>query len=379
MTRPAVLIISFSTITSDARLLKQIDALSGDNDLTVVGYGSAPAGVVEFISIPDSLVYWRYDRVALILRAYKRAYWSNPVIAHLATALKGRVFDAIVANDIDSVGLAVSLDPRGGVHADLHEYAPRQKEEVVNWRRFVAPFLRWLCRTYVSEAYSVTTVGRGIADEYARQFGFVPEVVTNAAPFADLEPTPVTTPLRLVHSGACLRDRGITEIAQAAVATSTDVTLDLFLMPNDPVYLDELRTLAELEERITLHPAVPYSELVTTLNAFDVGIHALPPVSFNNAMALPNKFFDYVQARLAILVGPSPEMQRIVRERDLGAVARGFGAEEIREVLDGLEPAAVSEWKAASALAAHDLSAERQVSVWQRAVAAITARAGRAS
>ena len=45
-----------------------------------------------------------------------------------------------------------------------------------------------------------------------------------------------------------------------------------------------------------------------TLNAHDVGVYVLPPVSFNHLWALPNKVFDFVQGRLALVVGPSPEM-----------------------------------------------------------------------
>ncbi|WP_448003835.1 glycosyltransferase [Agromyces bauzanensis] len=375
MTKPSLAIISFSAIASDARLLKQIAALRGDYHLTILGYGPRPDGVDEFISIPDELVYWKYNRAAVIVRAYRFAYWRSPVVAFARRALSNRRFDVVLGNDVDSAGLALSLRPRGGVHLDLHEYAPRQKEEVPRWRRFVAPFMRWMCRRYVARAASVTTVGQGIADEYAREFGFTPRVVTNAAPFADLPPQPVGPTIRLVHSGACLRDRGINEIIEAAIATRSEVSLDLYLMPNDPSYLEELRGRAEHEPRVTLHPSVPYRELAATLNRYDVGVHVLPPVSFNNAWALPNKFFDYVQARLGVIVGPSPEMQRIIGERRLGAVAAGFTAADLTDVLDALDTKRVDVWKHASHEAARALSSERQVDVWRDAIAALSARA----
>ena len=377
MTKRSLAIISYSTIVSDARLLKQIAAFRDDYDVTVVGYGSAPAGVDDFVQIPDDLVYWKYNRGALIVRAYRYAYWHNPVVAHLNARLSGRQFDVILANDVDSVGLALSLRPLGGVHADLHEFAPRQKEESARWRRFVAPFMRWMCSTFVTRADSVTTVARGIADAYSDEFGFTPGIVTNAAPFANLAPQPVASVVRLVHSGACMRNRGITELIEAVLDTRVDVSLDLYLMPNDPDYLEELRARVDGLPRVTIRPAVPYGELATTLNGYDIGVHVLPPVSFNNAWALPNKIFDYVQARLGVIVGPSPEMQRIVSERNLGAVASGFDARDIAEVLETIDRHGVEEWKRASHEAARELSSERQVDVWRKSIAVLSARSAR--
>lgn len=371
-----LLILSFSPIASDARVLKQVSALGSDFELVTCGYGDTPPGVAEHIRIPDDRVYWRYDRTSVILRRYHRAYRTNPAVAFADSALRGRDFDVILANDIDTVGLALALEPRLGVHADLHEYAPRQKEDVLRWRLFVAPFVRWMCRRFLPRAASVTTVGAGIAREYSRRFGVEAQVVTNSAPYADLKPTPVGDPIRLVHSGACLPERGIDQIFEAVLRTRTDVTLDLILMPNDPGYLEVLRSRAVATDRIVVRDAVPYGSLLTTLNAYDVGVHVLPPVNFNNAWALPNKFFDYIQARLGVVIGPSPEMSATVIERGNGAIAAGFTTDDLVGVFDALRPETVAEWKTRSDAAAFELSAGSQVEVWRRSVAAIAAKAG---
>ena len=366
MTKPTLLILSFSPIASDARLLKQIAALGDRFELTTLGYGERPNGVHEHIRLPDDRVYWRYDRLGVVLRRYRRAYWTNPAVSFVSETVRPGAFDAVLANDIDTVGVALALRPRHGVHADLHEYAPRQKEDVPRWRRFVAPFVRWMCRTFLPQVRSLTTVGAGIAREYEARFGVHADVVTNSAPFADLHPVPVSAPIRLVHSGACLPGRGIDQIVDAVGRTRADVTLDLYLMPNDPGFLERLRVAAAADARIRLHDAVPYERLIATLNDYDVGVHILPPVNFNNAWALPNKFFDYIQARLGVIIGPSPEMKALVEERGFGAVATGFDAESLVRVLDELSAERVSEWKRRADAAAHDLSAQSQVEVWRR-------------
>jgi hypothetical protein len=262
------------------------------------------------------------------------------------------------------------------VHADLHEYAPRQKEDMLRWRLFVAPFVRWLCRGFVARADSVSTVGRGIADEYAARYGISAQVVTNAAPYADLAPTAVDEPLRLVHSGAALRDRNIMALVDAVEHTSSDVSLALYLTPNDPGFLGEIRERAAASARVTLHDPVPYEDLSVTLNGYDVGLHLLPPTNFNNRWALPNKFFDYVQARLGVVIGPSPEMARTLEAHGFGAVADGFSTEDLTRVLDGMSITQVSQWKAAAEAAAAELSSQEQVEVWAASVSRLMRGSG---
>src|SRR5690606_38982731 len=117
--------------------------------ITTVGYGPAPEGVVNHVRIPDEIVYWHKDRRLLLARAYQRTYDTMPVQRWLRAQLPVGKHDVVIANDVDTVPLAIGLEPRCGVHAALHEYAPRQNEESLLWRLVVAPYFRWLVRTWV--------------------------------------------------------------------------------------------------------------------------------------------------------------------------------------------------------------------------------------
>lgn len=373
MSRPSLLILSFSDIRGDARVLKQVREFTPDYDVTTCGYGEAPDGVVEHLRIPSDAPSWRFDRVALVLRRFERAYRGNRAVVEAERLLAGRVFDVVLANDLDTVPLAIGLHPRGGVHADLHEYTPRQRYEDLRWRVFFAPLMAWLVRTYVRRADSVTTVGEGVAAEYERVFGVRAGVATNAAPYVESAPTPVGEPIRLVHSGAGLRNRNITLMLDAVDRVTRPVTLDLYLTENDPGLIAELRD--RQSERVRLHAPVPYAELIRTLSGYDVGVFVLPPINFNYRWALPNKLFDFVQARLGIIVGPSPEMARVVERHGLGAVAGGFSADDLAREIEALTPERVAGWKAASDRAAVELSSETQVRVWRDAIDALAVRA----
>lgn len=375
MKQPRLLILSFSNISADARVLKQVELFADRYDLTTCGYGPSPHPKVEHVQLSDAYGIREWRRFDLILRRFRRIYWNQPAIRQALTDLaSSRRFDAILANDIDAIGLALALEPLCGVHADIHEYAPRQNEEIATWRIFIAPYVRWMCRSFLPRTESMTTVGTGIANEYRRVYGVKPEVVTNASPFAELEPSPVDTQIRLVHSGASIRNRRLEVLVNAVLETTSDVSLDLYLMGNDPDYVAHLKSIARGSDRIRFPEPVTYRQLVSKLNEYDVGIHVIAPTNFNNRWALPNKFFDYVQARLGVIIGPTLEMRGLLERYELGAVADGFGTRAVTEVLNSITRDDVRVWKANANLAAHPLSAEAQVQVWNAAIESMTQR-----
>lgn len=372
MPRPSLLILSFSPIAADARVLKQVRLFADRYDVTTCGHGPAPEGVVRHIRVPDEVHAWRWDGKPLRLKAYRWAYWHNPGVAWARENLPRGTFDAILADDLETVGLALRLRPRRGVHADLHEYAPRQNDQYPRWDFWVRPFMEWMVRTYVRRAASVTTVGAHIAREYETQFGLGHVgVVPNAAPFAPgLEPTDVDEPLRLVHSGAARPERGL-ENHIDAVAGLPGVTLDLLLTQNTTDYFRSLQERAAATGNVQVLDPVPYAQLIETLNSYDVGLYSLPPVNFNTTWAVPNKIYDFIQARLALVIGPSPEMAQVVSERGLGLIAEDFSAEALRRAVQALTPESVAAMKRASHEHARELSADEQMGPWVTAIEAL--------
>lgn len=369
-----LLILSFSRLESDPRIRRQIDLFRDDWDVVTVGYGPRPEGSSKHFEVPEEFRIWRYPRLAMILRQYRWTYAHNRAIDWVRKNVPAGGFDAAIANDVDAAGIVGELAPRNGFHADLHEFAPLQNSEMLRFRLFVAPFVRWQLRRYVRTAASTSTVGRAIADRYRREFGLDPIVVMNAPAFSELPVGDVSQPMRIVHAGAALRNRRLEVLIDAVVRTTADVTLDLYLPPNDPAYLEELRQRAAGHARVQFREPVPFDRLVQTLNGYDVGIHILASTNYNNTYAMPNKFFEYVQARLGLIIGPSPEMRRALEEYGIGAVSDDFDADSVVRVLDALTPEQVAGWKAASERAAHDLSAQAQTPGWSRAVAALRGR-----
>lgn len=367
-TRPTMLILSYSPIAGDARVLKQVARFTRDYDVTTLGYGLAPEGVVEHISMPRDVRFDDRDGRLILIKHYRSVYWRLSAVRWSREALKGRTFDVIIANDVEAVPVAVKLKPQHGVLADLHEYSPRLHDDNADWFAKITPWFEWVVRRYVTKADAWTTVSNGLAAEYERNFGFQAELVSNATPYHDLQPTPVPRTIRLVHSGAGLANRQLHLMAEAVATADADVTLDFYLTPNHPAYMDELKAYAETTDRVRVLDPVPYADLVRTLNDYDVGVFLLPPRTFNYRHALPNKLFDFIQARLGIIVGPSPEMATYVRDYGVGVVADEFTVDSLRTAIESLTVEQVEEYKRNADASAEELAGERQVEKWDRII-----------
>jgi hypothetical protein len=384
----SVLIMSFSRLTRDPRVLRQIRALAADYEVHTVGYGEAPDGVATHVRVPDELQGWRENYrayYALVLaRRFSRLYFGASWVRYVTDRIAPGSFDVILANDVNAVPLAVRLAPRDGVHADLHEFATRQSEEDRVWNRYAKPVYTWAVQRFVTQADSVTTVSPGLASAYRSEFGIDAGVVPNATPYrADIQPhpTPADGPVRIVHAGVAGRSRRleimVDAVLEANAARPGAFSFDIFLVPGDRAYIEELTRRADAGGgAVRVLPPVAFDQLVPTLSRYDVGLYALPPLNFNQKHALPNKIFEFVQARLAIVIGPSADMRLLVEEHGLGAVADGFAPTDIATSLLGLTPERVDGMKAASDAAALPLSSEEQSSQWKAAVDRIAQGAG---
>ena len=142
--RPSLLILSFSPIVSDARVLKQVQRFRDEYAVTTCGYGPAPAGVVTHVQIPDSAPYNDVNAKILATRQFSLAYWRTSAVRFAHRALAGRDFDVVLTNDLETVPLARRHWPSRIIHADLHEYSPRRHEHVPAWVRWRRPYFEWL-------------------------------------------------------------------------------------------------------------------------------------------------------------------------------------------------------------------------------------------
>lgn len=367
------LVLVFSNLKHDARVKRQISWLRKTHSVTAVCFDAEDTPGVEFIRISQTrLTLPRKGLLALALlfRVHQPAYKLFHDYGFLKAKIKD-TYDLIVANDIDTLPLAFALKGSAKIIFDAHEYAPRHFENNKIWKTFFQPFYLSLCNRYIPRTDGMLTVGKGLADEYAKNFGVSPVIITNATRYVNIDPSEVeSNRIRLVHHGIVNPSRRLELMVEMMNHLDERFSLDMILMTSDyasartKAYISSFRQMAEANPRIRILPSVKSDDVVNTINRYDMGVFLIPPVNFNYANTLPNKLFDFIQARLGIAIGPTPEMASIVNRYGNGVVADDFTPKNLAAKLNGLRTEDVERFKQQSATAAHDLNAEKNETVF---------------
>ena len=358
----------FSDLAREPRVHRQLAALRGRHRL--IGIGTAPPAFddVEFIPVKLGARKTPAARVRtaaqLLGGRFEQYYWDLPHVRALAEQLQRIRADVIIAHDVDTLPAVVRHAKGARILYDAHDYAPRQFEDRLYFRLFFQRYVTYLTNTYAPRTDRMITVCGGLADEFHREAGVRAEVITNARDYVELAPRlrSAADPIRLVHHGAAIRSRRIERMIEAMGHLDARFQLDLLLVENSPGYVDELRRLAARYPNVAIRPAVPMLELAQALNErYDVGVFHLEPVNFNYRNALPNKLFDYLQARLAVVVSPSVEMARLVEETGCGVVARDFTVRAFADAIAGLTHDRINAFKQRAHAAARPKSSEPNI------------------
>ena len=361
-----VLVISFSDLARDPRVDRQIGALRRRHHVVAAGLGRPAYDDVRFIDLTPSppaplgeLARRAVGFARLVAHSHESVYWRNPGIRLAVKRLAGHGADVVIANDLSALPLACEVAGGAPVVFDAHELATAEQTDLRWWRIVMAPYADALLRRYLPRVAAMMTVAPGIAEIYERRYGVSAVVVTNASRRAELEPTPVHEPLRLIHHGVADPQRRLELMIEATDLLDERFSLDLMLTGGSARYHARLQRMVAARPRVNLIEPVSQREIVHHSNAYDVGVYLLPPRNENLLHALPNKLFEFIQARLAIVVGPSPEMARIVQTWDCGVVAEDFSAGAMAGALSGLTAERVAAFKQRAHHAAAELSSER--------------------
>lgn len=370
-----ILVISFTDLKRDPRVRRQIEALRTHHAVIAAGTGDPEMPDVRFLGCQRSvrtLAAKCAEGVELLLRRYETHYWRRSHVQELYHKLTGIEFDVVIANDIEALPLAIRLAERRPVILDAHEYAPKELEDQLIWRLFHKGHATYICESYVHKTVRVLTVADGLAEEYHRIYGVKPIVINNAASSYTLVPRKTSPrPIRMVHHGHAMPSRRIENMIQIMQGLDDRFEFDFMLIPSFPQYLKRLKAQASTDRRIRFLPPVSMEQLVPFSNDYDIGLYLLQPSNFNNVHALPNKFFEFLQARLAVAIGPSPEMAQIVRQFGCGVVAEDFSAAALAHELRQLTPADIDRMKAGSDRAAQVHTAERNAEKLREVVASV--------
>jgi hypothetical protein len=358
-----ILMISFSDLKNDPRVRRHINFLKEKYFVHAVGYENPEIDGVRFtkVSIKQSDTYDKIQKLLqLSFRNFDKYYWGKYDFSQVFKIVGKEKFDVIIANDANTLPLAFKLKGDAKIVFDAHEYAPLEFEDSLYWRWFFKPLANYICQKYIKHVDAMITVGEIIAKEYEKNFNVAPIVITNASGYkSDLKPVfSEGEKIRIIHNGSTFPSRKIEVMIEVMKYLDDKYELYLMLLKNDIKYLSKLKNLSVKMKNVFFLEPVSNDKVIEEINKYDVGLHILAPTNFNNASALPNKFFEFIQARLAIVIGPSPEMANILKRYNLGLVSEDFTPLKIADTLKKLNRQNIYEFKINADKAAFELSAE---------------------
>lgn len=314
-----VAILVLNNFTNDSRVLKIANSLGKSKyDTSVVAMKEAD--VREY----ESEDHFDVHRIKLTTMNLPR--WCNPlkflewswrVVANY------RRFDIFHCCDFETlpVGMIARWFNSGlTIVYDAHEYEA-ERLGLSKWRK---SFIKFFEKRWIKKSNAVITVSKGINDAYVEQFDMpAHEVIFNAPAYSSIQQVDSEDRFGFradqtifLYSGGLSLGRGIETLLKAFAQRKDDKAVAVFMGYGKLVPLVE--KYASTNKNIYFHPAVPYDQVVKMVAKADYGLLSVENVCLNYYHSMPNKLFEYMQARIPILVAELKDCQDVVEQEQIG-------------------------------------------------------------
>jgi glycosyltransferase involved in cell wall biosynthesis len=191
--------------------------------------------------------------------------------------------------------------------------------------------------------HSVYAVNASIAEIYHKEYGVEIRVIRNVP----VRKTGVSAKHNselgipeysriILYQGAVNVDRGLEEAIRAMKYIREKAYL-VIIGTGD--ILDQLKSIAKEEgvsDKVIFTGPIPFEDLYEYTLMADIGLSIEKDVSLNYHFCLPNKFLDYIQARVPVLVSPLPEMKAIVEKYGIGEMIDNHDPQYLAYKFDSL-------------------------------------------
>lgn len=334
--------IVLNSFTNDSRVLKTSQSLlSKGFSVTVVALHEGD--LKENDEVGGVLVH----RVKLSSRGWPK-YKAIQLIKYLEFVVRVvrtyRKYDVLHCNDLNALPIGViiklAFNRSCRVVYDAHEF----ETEVEGLSALQKKLLSVIERLCIRFSDAVITVSNSIADEYAKLYNIPkPAVVLNCPKYRmvvrhdifrnkfDLRGDQII----FLYQGILSPGRGVEILLEAFHGLSTDKFI-LVVMGYGPL-VDLVKDRSEQCGIIFYHPAVPPDVLLDYTSSADYGVALIADTCLSYRYCLPNKVFEYLMARLPVIVSDLPELSKMVNDYGVGVVLKDNTPEGFLSLLHAQE------------------------------------------
>ena len=144
------------------------------------------------------------------------------------------------------------------------------------------------------------------------------------------------------YHGIVTENRGI-ENTLRAIASLEDVLFLVVGYADTPMYMQRIKDIVSalgIDDRVVFHPAVHQDELWKYIGASDISIvliNAREDTIKSYYYSLPNKLFESIQAETPVIASKLPEIERIVKEYEVGLTCNPENVSDIVDAINELK------------------------------------------
>ena len=251
---------------------------------------------------------------------------------------------------------------------DSREYGVAEFSFQRSWRWVYPRYVHGIESAILPQAAATYTVCDGISVLLQNDLSLTerPTVVRNVPPYQPVAPELAMRgsqePLRVLYHGLISPGRGLEELVQSLPMWRSGRRLAI-RGPHNNSFGQELIARARrlgVMDRVDFLEPVATNGLISAAAAHDIGVFAPPSSTDHFRFTLPNKFFEYVMAGLALAVADLPEMSPLVQRFSMGRLIPESRPEAIASVINSFDPAEVDEFRRASRQTARELNWESE-------------------
>ena len=384
-----ILILAAANISTCPRPMRILEALKdeikqGKYEVSVMGidneYGSAMPKIphIATFSYPyykrrnffGELRLWfdvmcrRWDRLSFI---------KNRLV--VKEHIKTHRYDVVICHDLLLLPvLFAGLDSKSNrqeaqstrVIFDAREFYPLQNTSSLRWRLLFKAFNTYLCKTYAKRADRIFSVSPRFCELYKTHFGLKAELLLSLPPYYELSPKPINPQkVKILYHGALNKNRDIHKIIYLCQKLDKRFCMDFIFTGGTKPYRKKIESaILRLQKQgcnVRVLPAVSLEQIVPFGNDYDIGFIYIPQHNHNLLATIPNKFFEYIQSRLALLFPPIESLQDIAQKYDNAIISHDFSLDSLAHALNALSTEEISKKKQNSHIAALELNLNQNV------------------